>query len=61
MKDENKKDSNPNKGLHSPSGREQTISNSGGMPPTMEPKAIWTENTPPDRVAQDSTKGLGKP
>lgn len=60
MKDESKS-ADPNKGLHSPSGREQTIANSGGMPPTQDCKEIWAENTPPDRMARDSTKGVGKP
>lgn len=60
MKDE-RKDSDPNKGLHSPSGREQTIANSGGMPEEWDVKKIFSEATPPDRMAQDSTKGVGKP
>lgn len=55
------KDSDPNKGLHSPSGREQTIANCDGFPPTKDVKEIFAEATPPDRMAQDSTKGVGKP
>lgn len=32
--------------------------NSGGMPPTMEPKAIWMENTPPSTPAESSVIGI---
>lgn len=33
--------------------------NCGGMPPTMDVKAIFEENTPPPTPAKNSTDGLG--
>ncbi len=33
-------------------------SNSGGKPPTLEPKAIWAENTPPPTHAESSVVGI---
>lgn len=49
------------KGVHSPSNREQTIANSGGMPKTMTAQQILDSNQPPKRYAEDSTTGVGKP
>lgn len=59
MKDE-KKDSN-GKGVKSPSDREQTIANSGGMPPQWSQEKVFSEAEPPDRMASDSTTDIGKP
>ncbi len=47
--------------VKSPSNREQTISNSGGMPEKWDVEKIFKEATPPKRYASDSTEGLGKP
>lgn len=33
--------------------------NCGGMPPTMEVKQIFAENTPPPTPAKNSTDNLG--
>lgn len=49
------------KGVSSPSNREETIANCGGMPKKMTAEAILDSNTPPDRPAKDSTVGIGKP
>lgn len=46
--------------VKSPSNsKEKTIQNAGGFPPTMEPKAIFSEAQPPSRAANDSTVGIG--
>lgn len=47
--------------IKSPSNREQTIANSGGMPKKMTAEQILDSNTPPKKYADDSTVGLGKP
>lgn len=47
--------------VKSPSNREQTITNAGGMPPKWGVEKTFSENTPPNRYASDSTTGLGKP
>lgn len=46
--------------IQSPSGREATLKNCDGFPEEMDVKEIFKENTPPDRVATDSTKDIGK-
>lgn len=38
---------------------EGVTKNAGGMPPTMEPKAIWAENTPPNTPAKNSVDTRG--
>lgn len=47
--------------VKSPSNREQTIANSGGMPPKKTAEWILDNNSPPKKYADDSTVGLGKP
>lgn len=59
MKDQ-KKDSMKGQ-VSSPSNREETISNSGGMPQTRSADWVLDNNEPPDRPAKDSTTGIGKP
>lgn len=59
MKDKSK--SEMGKGVSSPSNREETISNCGGMPPKKTAEYILDNNQPPDRPAKDSTVGIGKP
>lgn len=49
------------KGVHSPSNREETIQNCGGMPPKKSAEEILDNNQPPKRYAEDSTKGIGRP
>jgi len=39
--------------------KEKTIANAGGMPPTMDVKAIFAENVPPSTPAKNSTENLG--
>lgn len=48
------------KSVESPSdSREGLVKNCSGMPPTKSAAEILDSNTPPNRPAEDSTKGLG--
>lgn len=60
MKEEGKAKGDMGKSVMSPSdSREGLVKNCGSMPPTLDCKEIFAENTPPDRAAGNSVETRG--